>query len=153
MLGLMVQTAVSGQTALNEINNLGQSVISALQQNNSDAYLHHFLGKMDVSEYAGKYGSTKEEAEQARQEMEQAVTHLNTVRRGQFEQIIAEGISHNINWKDVQFSRVKVTKQIRQQNQLTFIDQPTIMYMYQGKEYEIPLNKMVKLDRGWVIVE
>jgi hypothetical protein len=141
------------QQASNGINQLGQELIRALQTNNVDDYLKIHLNPADLEEFNKKTAKLSKKTRQHRNDAEQVLEGLEELSKSNFEEVIQKGITGQINWQEVTFTGVDNTKQMQKEGDLYIIHNPVVRFVYKDEERKLRINKIAKLNRGWVVVD
>jgi hypothetical protein len=71
----------------------------------------------------------------------------------QFEEITQKGIQEQINWNEIQFSRIENASQPQKDGNLQVIENPVVVFSYKDQERKLHLGKIGKLKRGWVVLD
>jgi GH35 family endo-1,4-beta-xylanase len=142
---------VSAQS-VSEINTLGNSIISSLKNNDPSGFLQAHVTAKDLPELDKNYTS-KSKDKQIEMDREESFQTMQDNFSTQFEEIIQKGIQDQINWKEIQFSRVENTSQPQKDGNLQVIENPVVVFSYKDQERKLNLGKIAKLKRGWVILD
>ncbi len=135
------------------INQLGEALVTALQNNDVDAFLQVHLSPKDLEEFNKKTSKLTKKTEDSRNDAEQALETIEETSKANFEEVVQKGIDKQINWSEVIFSGVDDVTQMQKEGDLYVINNPVVRLTYKDKEYKLRLSKIAKLDRGWVIVD
>jgi hypothetical protein len=141
------------QQAANGINQLGQELITALQTNSVDNYLKVHLNPADLEEFNKKTAKLSKKTRQDRNDAEQLLEGMEESSRSNFEEVIQKGITEQINWKEVTFTGVDNTTKMQKEGDLYIIHNPVVRFAYKDEERKLRVNKIVRLKRGWVVVD
>jgi hypothetical protein len=136
-----------------ELIEMGNALVNSLKNNDQFAFMQLHLTQKDLSELAGKQTNTAAEKERKLEVSEQQLEQLQEDYQSHFKQIVQTGIQNQINWSEVELSRVENTDNIQKEGDLLVAYNPVVHYVYRDQEHQITLGKVVKLSRGWVIVE
>jgi hypothetical protein len=141
------------QKSENGISQLGQELITALQNNNVDNYLKLHLNPADLEEFNKKTAKLSKKTKQHRNDAEQALESMEESSRANFEEVIQKGISEQINWKEINFTGVDNVTQMQKEGDLYIIHNPVVRFIYKDEERKLRISKIARLSRGWVVVD
>ncbi len=135
-----------------ELNELGNTVIASLQNNDLDSFLKVHATEKDYKELSNKNSriATRKEPDSPQEEQDFKSVEANFKQN--FEDIIQEGITRQINWNEVQFSRIENNASHANEGKMPVINNPLIAFTYKGEEMKLKADKVAKLNRGWVIL-
>lgn len=141
------------QQAENGIQTLGQELIAALQNNDVDSYLKVHLTPTDLEEYNKKTAMHDKEAKQSQNDAEQALESMEESSKTNFEEVIQKGIAEQINWKEINYTGIDNITEMKKEGDLFVIHNPVVRFTYKDKERKLRIDKITRLDRGWVVVD
>jgi hypothetical protein len=141
------------QQAESGIQELGQELITALQSNDVDSYLKVHLTPTDLEEFNKKSASISQKSKQNQNDAEEALEGIEESSKSNFEEVIQKGITDQINWKEVNYTGMDNIAQMKKEGDLYIIHNPVVRFTYKEKEYKLRIDKITKLDRGWVVVD
>lgn len=142
------------QSPASDIQDLGNTIVTSLKNNDFSAFMQAHLSEKDLDEFVKKQSaSTTKKREHLKEVTQQSLEDKNKELQKRFETIIQKGIAEQINWKEVEFSRIENTTDTHSIGKLSIITNPVIVFAYRNKEQKIPLQKIALLDRGWVVIE
>ncbi|QHT65523.1 hypothetical protein GXP67_01990 [Rhodocytophaga rosea] len=135
-----------------DLNDLGNSIISSLQNNDPDAFLQAHINKKDYEELTSKSSKIASKKEKTSDADSESFDTLEEAYKNNFEEIIQKGISRQINWKEVNFFRIENADKTTNEGNLPVIHNPIIVFTYKEEELKLQADKIAKLNRGWVVV-
>jgi DNA-binding protein H-NS len=124
----------------------------SLQNNDLDSFLKVHATENDYKELSDKNSRISSKREPATSRAEQDFNSIEAGFKSNFEQIIQDGITRQINWKEVQFSRIESNDPHANEGKMPVINNPLISFTYKGEELKLKADKVAKLNRGWVIL-
>lgn len=150
IISLQVSFAQQAESGIQE---LGQELITALQSNDVDGYLKVHLTPTDLEEFNKKSASISQKSKQSQNDAEQALESMEESSKANFEEVIQRGITDQINWKEVNYTGMDNIAEMQKEGDLYIIHNPVVRFTYKEKEYKLRIDKITKLDRGWVVVD
>jgi hypothetical protein len=141
------------QQAENGIQQLGQELITALQNNDVDGYLKVHLNPADLEEFNKKSAALSKKTEPSQNDAEQALESMEQSSRANFEEVIQKGITSQINWKEITYTGMENITEMQKEGDLYIIHNPVVRFIYKDKAHKLRIDKITRLDRGWVVVD
>lgn len=143
--------SLEAQQQEDEFYSLGNAVIGSLQNNDADAFLQAHITSKDYEELTKKSSRIASKKEKATVPSEEGFEKMEEDYKSNFEEIIQNGITKQINWKEVNFFRIENATVQTNENNLPVIHNPLIVFTYKGEEMKLQAEKIVRLSRGWVV--
>lgn len=141
------------QQSESSIQELGQELITALQNNDVDSYLKVHLNPTDSEEYNKKTALLSKKSGQSQNDAEQELESIEESSKANFEELIQKGIDEQINWSEVIYIGMDNITEMQKEGNLYIIHNPVVRFTYKDKEGKLRIDKIAKLDRGWVVVD
>ena len=147
---MLAFSTVFAQSA-SEINTLGNAIITSLKNNDASGFLQAHITEKDMPELDKTYASKGNDAQ--KNDREESLQNMQDNFSAQFEEIIQQGIQDQINWKEIQFSRIENAGQPQKDGNLQVMENPVVVFSYKDQERKLNLGKIAKLKRGWVVLD
>lgn len=144
--------AAFAQKEAEELNLLGNALITSLQDNDLDGFLQVHANEKDLKELTDKNSRIASKKEPESKQEDQNFTNMENTFKENFEQIIQDGISRQINWNEVQFSRIVNSGQASKERNMDIVSNPVFAFSYKEEELKLKVDKVAKLNRGWVVL-
>ena len=133
------------QQAENGIQQLGQELITALQNNDADNYLKVHLNTADLEEFNKKTAKISKKSAQSLDDAEETLESMEEASQANFEEIIQKGITEQINWKEINYTGIDNIAEMQKEGDLYIIHNPVVRFTYQDKERKLRINKLPNL--------
>ncbi len=153
LLFIFFPPCIYAQQASDGINQLGDALVTALQNNDVEAFMQVHLTPKDLEEFNKKTSKLTKRTKQSRNDAEGTLETMEESSQATFEEVVQKGITEQINWKEINFSGVDNITQMQKEGDLYVINNPVVRFMYKDTERKLRINKIAKLDRGWVVVD
>ncbi len=140
------------QQTTTEINTLGNMIVSSLKNNDASSFMQAHITETDLPEIDRNYTS-KSKKKQVAMDREESFQSMKDNFSAQFEEITQKGIQEQINWNEIQFSRIENADHPQKDGHLQIIENPVVVFSYKDQERKLHLGKIGKLKRGWVVLD